>query len=104
MALRFLVNSVERDDILTMPLDLAQVVAAEAHRAAKRVFASVFFPTVPMLVFLPRSSVMCPRNASRLASSAFWRSRPQSGQRHKMLANPPEKSAGMPGINLRKLS
>ncbi len=34
-------NSVERNEILTMPLDLAQVIAAEAHRAGKPVFAHV---------------------------------------------------------------
>jgi imidazolonepropionase-like amidohydrolase len=39
--IKIFANSVERDDILTMPLDLAQVIAAEAHRAGKPVFAHV---------------------------------------------------------------
>jgi imidazolonepropionase-like amidohydrolase len=34
-------NSVERNEILTMPLDLANVIATEAHRAGKPVFAHV---------------------------------------------------------------
>jgi imidazolonepropionase-like amidohydrolase len=34
-------NSVERNEILTMPLGLAQVIATEAHRAGKPVFAHV---------------------------------------------------------------
>jgi imidazolonepropionase-like amidohydrolase len=34
-------NSVERNEILTMPLDLAQVIVAEAHQAGKPVFAHV---------------------------------------------------------------
>ena len=77
MALRFLVNSVERDDILTMPLDLAQVVAAEAHRAAKRVFANVFFPTVPMLVFCPAHPLCA------LGTRAAWRQAPFGVLAHK---------------------
>jgi imidazolonepropionase-like amidohydrolase len=39
--IKIFANSVERDDILTMPLDLAQVIAAETHRAGKPVFAHV---------------------------------------------------------------
>jgi imidazolonepropionase-like amidohydrolase len=39
--IKIFANSVERDDILTMPSDLAQVIAAEAHRAGKPVFAHV---------------------------------------------------------------
>ncbi len=39
--IKIFVNSVERDGILTMPLDLTQVIAAEAHRAGKPVFAHV---------------------------------------------------------------
>jgi imidazolonepropionase-like amidohydrolase len=39
--IRIFANSVERDDILTMPLDLAQVIAAEAHDAGKPAFAHV---------------------------------------------------------------
>jgi hypothetical protein len=32
-------NSIEADCILTMPLDLAKAIVAEAHRAEKPVFA-----------------------------------------------------------------
>jgi imidazolonepropionase-like amidohydrolase len=39
--IKIFANSVERDDILTMPLELAQVIASEAHRAGKPVFAHV---------------------------------------------------------------
>jgi imidazolonepropionase-like amidohydrolase len=39
--IKIFANSVERDDILTMPLDLAQVIAAEAHGAGKPAFAHV---------------------------------------------------------------
>jgi imidazolonepropionase-like amidohydrolase len=39
--IKIFANSVERDDILTMPLDLAQVIAAEAHDAGKPAFAHV---------------------------------------------------------------
>jgi imidazolonepropionase-like amidohydrolase len=39
--IKIFANSVERDDILTMPLDLAQVIATEAHRSGKPVFAHV---------------------------------------------------------------
>ena len=39
--IKIFANSVEFDDILTMPLDLAQAIAAEAHRAGKPVFAHV---------------------------------------------------------------
>jgi imidazolonepropionase-like amidohydrolase len=34
-------NSIEQDGILTMPLDLAQAIVAEAHRAGRPVFAHV---------------------------------------------------------------
>jgi len=39
--IKIFANSVERDRILTMPSDLAQVIAAEAHRVGKPVFAHV---------------------------------------------------------------
>lgn len=39
--IKIFANSVERDGILTMPLDLAKVIAAEGHRAGKPVFAHV---------------------------------------------------------------
>jgi imidazolonepropionase-like amidohydrolase len=39
--IKIFANSIERDGILTMPLDLAQAVVAEAHRAGKPVFAHV---------------------------------------------------------------
>jgi imidazolonepropionase-like amidohydrolase len=39
--IKIFANSVERDGILTMPLELAKVIAAEAHRAGKPVFAHV---------------------------------------------------------------
>jgi len=39
--IKIFANSIERDGILTMPLDLAQVIAAEAHRAGRPVFAHV---------------------------------------------------------------
>jgi imidazolonepropionase-like amidohydrolase len=39
--IKIFANSVERDDILTMPLDLTQVIAAEAHDAGKPAFAHV---------------------------------------------------------------
>jgi imidazolonepropionase-like amidohydrolase len=39
--IKIFANSVESGEILTMPLDLAQVIAAEAHRAGKPVFAHV---------------------------------------------------------------
>jgi hypothetical protein len=39
--IKIFANSVERDDILTMPLDLAKVIVSEAHRAGKPVFAHV---------------------------------------------------------------
>jgi imidazolonepropionase-like amidohydrolase len=40
-AIKIFANSIERDEILTMPLDLAKVIVAEAHRARKPVFAHV---------------------------------------------------------------
>jgi imidazolonepropionase-like amidohydrolase len=40
-AIKIFANSVERNEILTMPLDLAEVIVAEAHRAGKPVFAHV---------------------------------------------------------------
>ena len=39
--IKIFANSIEADGILTMPSDLAQVIAAEAHRAGKPVFAHV---------------------------------------------------------------
>lgn len=39
--IKIFANSVEQNAILTMPLDLAQGIAAEAHRAGKPVFAHV---------------------------------------------------------------
>lgn len=39
--IKIFANSIEADGILTMPLDLAQAVVAEAHRAGKPVFAHV---------------------------------------------------------------
>jgi imidazolonepropionase-like amidohydrolase len=39
--IKIFANSVERNEILTMPSDLAQVIVAEAHRAGKPVFAHV---------------------------------------------------------------
>jgi len=39
--IKLFANSVEERDILTMPLDLAQAIASEAHRAGKPVFAHV---------------------------------------------------------------
>ena len=39
--IKIFANSVELDHILTMPSDLAQAIAAEAHRAGKPVFAHV---------------------------------------------------------------
>jgi imidazolonepropionase-like amidohydrolase len=39
--IKIFANSVERDEILTMPLDLVQVIVDEAHRAGKPVFAHV---------------------------------------------------------------
>ena len=39
--IKIFANSVESNQILTMPLDLAQVIAAAAHRAGKPVFAHV---------------------------------------------------------------
>jgi imidazolonepropionase-like amidohydrolase len=39
--IKIFANSVEANGILTMPLDLAKVVVAEAHRAGKPVFAHV---------------------------------------------------------------
>jgi imidazolonepropionase-like amidohydrolase len=39
--IKIFANSVERNEILTMPLDLAQAIVAEAHRAGKPVFAHV---------------------------------------------------------------
>jgi len=39
--IKIFANSIESDGILTMPLDLAQAIAAEAHRAGKPVFAHV---------------------------------------------------------------
>jgi imidazolonepropionase-like amidohydrolase len=39
--IKIFANSVESDSTLTMPLDLVQVIAAEAHRAGKPVFAHV---------------------------------------------------------------
>jgi imidazolonepropionase-like amidohydrolase len=39
--IKIFVNSIEPNEILTMPVDLAQVIAAEAHRAGKPVFAHV---------------------------------------------------------------
>jgi len=39
--IKIFANSVERNEILTMPLDLASVIVAEAHRARKPVFAHV---------------------------------------------------------------
>ncbi len=39
--IKIFANSVERDGILTMPLDLAKVIVAEAHHAGKPVFAHV---------------------------------------------------------------
>ena len=39
--IKIFANSVERNEILTMPLDLAGVIVAEAHRAGKPVFAHV---------------------------------------------------------------
>jgi hypothetical protein len=97
--IKIFANSIERDDILTMPLDLAQVIAAEAHRAGKSVFAHVFFSTVPMLGLGPTHPLYAPRNAGRLAPSAFWRPRPQSGQRHKMQIVCP----GTKSVSLRTL-
>ena len=39
--IKIFANSVERDGILTIPLDLAKAIVAEAHRAGKPVFAHV---------------------------------------------------------------
>jgi imidazolonepropionase-like amidohydrolase len=39
--IKIFANSIESNQILTMPLDLAQVIAAAAHRAGKPVFAHV---------------------------------------------------------------
>jgi len=39
--IKIFANSVERNEILTMPLDLAQAIATAAHRAGKPVFAHV---------------------------------------------------------------
>src|ERR1700733_104062 len=39
--IKIFANSIERDGILTMPLDLARVIVAEAHHAGKPVFAHV---------------------------------------------------------------
>jgi imidazolonepropionase-like amidohydrolase len=39
--IKIFANSIESDGILTMPLDMAQAIAAEAHRAGKPVFAHV---------------------------------------------------------------
>ncbi len=39
--IKIFANSIEADGILTMPLDLAQAIVAEAHRAGKPVFAHV---------------------------------------------------------------
>jgi imidazolonepropionase-like amidohydrolase len=39
--IKIFANSIEADGILTMPSDLAKAIAAEAHRAAKPVFAHV---------------------------------------------------------------
>ena len=39
--IKIFANSIEQDEILTMPLDLAKVIAAEAHSARKPVFAHV---------------------------------------------------------------
>jgi imidazolonepropionase-like amidohydrolase len=39
--IKIFANSVEQDGILTMPLDLARAIVAEAHRAGKPVFAHV---------------------------------------------------------------
>lgn len=38
---KIFVNSIEADGVLTMPVDLAKPIAAEAHRAGKPVFAHV---------------------------------------------------------------
>jgi imidazolonepropionase-like amidohydrolase len=40
-AIKIFANSIEQDGILTMPLDMAQAIVAEAHRAGKPVFAHV---------------------------------------------------------------
>jgi imidazolonepropionase-like amidohydrolase len=39
--IKIFANSIESDGILTMPLDMAQAIVAEAHRAGKPVFAHV---------------------------------------------------------------
>lgn len=39
--IKIFANSIEQDGILTMPLDLAHAIVAEAHRAGKPVFAHV---------------------------------------------------------------
>ncbi len=39
--IKIFANSIEKDGILTMPLDLARAIVAEAHRAGKPVFAHV---------------------------------------------------------------
>jgi imidazolonepropionase-like amidohydrolase len=39
--IKIFANSIERDGILTMPLDLAKAIVAEAHRVGKPVFAHV---------------------------------------------------------------
>jgi imidazolonepropionase-like amidohydrolase len=39
--IKIFANSIEQDGILTMPLDLARAIVAEAHRAGKPVFAHV---------------------------------------------------------------
>lgn len=39
--IKIFANSVERNEILTMPLDLAKVIVVEAHRVGKPVFAHV---------------------------------------------------------------
>jgi imidazolonepropionase-like amidohydrolase len=39
--IKIFANSIESDGILTMPLDMAQTIAVEAHRAGKPVFAHV---------------------------------------------------------------
>jgi len=39
--IKIFANSIEQDGVLTMPLDLARAIVAEAHRAGKPVFAHV---------------------------------------------------------------
>ena len=41
VGIKIFANSAERDGMLTMPLDVAQLIAAEAHHAGKPVFAHV---------------------------------------------------------------